>query len=410
MAGYRRILDRPDLSRIHSDGVGFVMDPSNRRWHRAACRRVANLGLSDKKWFAEDDAGRDAYIAWRQEHPDAQPLRPCAECFGRSASTGAPPRRGAAPVDRRSGDSSENPDDDPFVVVHSSGIGSPVEVWSQRALSFDAKPAWQKRLVEKLRAALCRLPWSPDLELHATYGTDEPGRYDIENRLFYNVGSSAFSGEPRRLSFERLREVPEERRPPTAAGYRHYATYDVRPTQAGFRHWKPASRLTTFERVPVSSISGDQASRLVWWAMKTAGIPPDSSPQADDPIERFGLSVVLHLPPHDHVKLTSVVKPIFDGVIGSFHQGCSSQAAPRCSALLAPKLRTVVDDPGQIELQLTSTAGTQLPGPAFKVHSTWVQLDPLDELCDAGELTVSPDATGLVQELSGELFRLEPRT
>lgn len=65
MSSYRSIHDKSDLEAIHRSGVGFVIDPFNRRLHHASCPGVLRLGLSDKKWFAEDERGRDQYLAWR---------------------------------------------------------------------------------------------------------------------------------------------------------------------------------------------------------------------------------------------------------------------------------------------------------------------------------------------------------
>ena len=145
-----------------------------------------------------------------------------------------------------------------------------VKVWSSAALSFDNKPAWQRRLVQELREALKTLDLDHESALHGAFAADDAGSFDIENRLFYNVGSGAFPDAP----------------------------------------------------------------------------PPNLAP--------FDIS--------------------------------------------SRRLTKMLIDPQH----------ALLPGPAFKVHTTWGQLDPLDELCDAGRLVVRGDARDQHPQLSGELFVLSP--
>ncbi len=121
------------------------------------------------------------------------------------------------------------------------------------------------------------------------------------------------------------------------------------------------------------------------------------------------MNLKLHLPPGTSLKPVSVVKGVVDGVIGSFHQGCHPVDAARCAELLAPKLAPFGVSRRSLTPLLVDAQRALLPGPAFKVHATWVQLDPLDELCDAGRLVVQGDADDQQPQLSGELFALSPR-
>lgn len=282
-----------------------------------------------------------------------------------------------------------------------------VKVWSSAALSFDKKPPWQRRLVQDLREALKTLGLDHESALHGTFAAAEAGSFDIENRLFYNVGSSAFPDGPPGVVFERLYDVAEAAPEERIDSYPYLAAYRRKPIDADFSHWQPRAPVARFERVPVEGVTADQASRLVWHAMRRAS-DSITVERETQPIDRFGLDLTLHLPAGTSVKPVSVVKGIVDGVIGSFHLGCRPGDVERCAELLASKLATFGISRCGLTKMLSEPQHALLPGTAFKVHTTWVQLDPLDELCDAGRLVVRWDAGDQHPQLSGEIFVLDP--
>jgi hypothetical protein len=63
------------------------------------------------------------------------------------------------------------------------------------------------------------------------------------------------------------------------------------------------------------------------------------------------------------------------------------------------------------EPELEALAAGSVPGPlfspsAFAVKGAYVQISPCDERCQAGEVTIRPDAHGQYPQISGELFLL----
>jgi hypothetical protein len=54
--GTRKIASDSELQEIAAAGAGFVIDPFNRRWHAAACPRVAVMTAGQPKWHARTAA------------------------------------------------------------------------------------------------------------------------------------------------------------------------------------------------------------------------------------------------------------------------------------------------------------------------------------------------------------------
>ena len=95
-----RLSDDVELRRIAATGRGFVIDPFNRRFHRADCERLASLTTGEPKWFAENADALNAYAAASQSsYPEsAEPLQPCGAC---GDSLSSPVKRAAAQADLR---------------------------------------------------------------------------------------------------------------------------------------------------------------------------------------------------------------------------------------------------------------------------------------------------------------------
>lgn len=284
-----------------------------------------------------------------------------------------------------------------------------VEIWMVKRLSFDTKKDWERTLVSQLRDELARLPWRPDCALSGVFASDDPRSCDAENLLYYNPGSAIFSALPRRLIFERLREVPPPPIPlASTSAYGYYHAYHALPPARRFHYWQADELLARFDRTPVGSLTGDQAGRLVWWSLRQAQDRIEVLTQDRPHTGEFGLHVVVHGAPGRSLKLAGAVKGIIDGVVGAFHEGTTVADAERTAGLLWPKLGPAVPDPEILAEVLTSNQTALFAGPAFKPYATWAQLDPADHLCAAGLVELRNDSQSGRSELSGELFRLRP--
>jgi hypothetical protein len=263
------------------------------------------MGLGEKKWFAEDERGRDDYLTWRAGFHGAKPLEPCPICLGvgvrtpmSTRSTSATPTTAGMAVAIAG---------DLYTVRPPDTADDAVKVWSSRPLSFDNKPPWQRQLVQELREAITELHLERDSALHGTFATEDAGGFDIENRLFYNVGAGAFPELPRAIVFERLYAVPEPAPGKPLDQYPYFAAYAAASLEVGFRYWRACELIARFDRIDVERVTGGQTSRLVWHAMRRAGDAVTIVPGVPA-IRRFGIDLTLHLPPGTTVKPANVVK------------------------------------------------------------------------------------------------------
>jgi hypothetical protein len=101
----------------------------------------------------------------------------------------------------------------------------------------------------------------------------------------------------------------------------------------------------------------------------------------------------------------SVSESLVDGTIAAFHVGVSAGDAATAAAALAPRL------PGITETAIAALAAMRSPGPLFAaspfvIKSSYVQINPCDERCQAGHVTIKQDTEGQFPQISGELFTL----
>jgi hypothetical protein len=83
--------------------------------------------------------------------------------------------------------------------------------------------------------------------------------------------------------------------------------------------------------------------------------------------------------------------------------------AAEVAAALAPHM------PGVEAADIRALAAMSSPGPLFAappfvVKGSYVQINPCDERCYAGQVTIQPDAQGQFPQFSGELFTLRQAT
>jgi hypothetical protein len=286
-----------------------------------------------------------------------------------------------------------------------------VEAWSGYPLQFAGQRrfGWQDQMAADLRAALGALGPGPGDVLAGEYLSTDESRCDVENRLFTNPGASCFPAGVRSIQFERGVGLPPHPPAPVerVEGHLYYYRYKL---GGGWQWQEPAAPLARWHRV-TRHLPDDGSSRPVWLAMKRAAaagqievlgsLPDDAVP--------FGVRIVVHATSRGPRRVTAVSESLIDGTIAAFHAGTSTSAAAAVAAALAPHL------PGVGEANLQALAAKSAPGPLFAtppfvVKGSYVQISPCDERCDAGHVTIQPDAHGPFPQLSGELFTLRPAT
>jgi hypothetical protein len=221
----------------------------------------------------------------------------------------------------------------------------------------------------------------------------------------YERGSLQLSQGP---GGDQIRAGHRQLPPPPApvasvAGHLYYYSYRLGGV---WQSWEPARLLARWHRV-IRGLADDGSCRPVWLAMKTAAAgqievlapaPPASA--------EFGVRVVIHATSRGPRQPAVVSETVVDGIIAAFHVGLGhGPAAAAVAAAMAPRL------PGMAKTDIEALAAGSTPGPlfspsAFTVKGTHIQISPCDERCQAGEVTIRPDAEGQYPQISGEIFLL----
>jgi len=165
-----------------------------------------------------------------------------------------------------------------------------VEAWSTIRLPFQPRD-WLRDLRSELQATLRTLVAGPGEVLHAVYSAARGAPCDVENVLFYNVGTAALRrAMTTGVRFERSYSLLA---PPVVletSDRLHHHRYTLARSGEGFAHWTPGAELFRFHRVHVSSLmSVDQ----IWLAMRRQAELPKAT-QA--PSHRFGLRLDVAMP------------------------------------------------------------------------------------------------------------------
>jgi hypothetical protein len=298
----------------------------------------------------------------------------------------------------------------PYFVRSDPGTGV-VEAWAGYPLQFGGQRrfAWQDTMATELRHAFSRLPTASGAVLAGRYLSTDPGRCDVENRLFTNLGTPIFPKGLAGIRFERgAGPLPPPPIPVTRVGGNlYYYGYGL---GGAWLSWEPAELLARWHRV-TRRTADDGSCRPVWLAMKTAAAAGQVEVFAPRlPVGAgFGVRVVVHSTSRGPRQAAAVSETVMDGIIAAFHDGLGhGPAAAAAAAALAPRLL------GATVSELEAFAAESVPGPlftgpAFVVKGTYVQISPCDEQCQAGEVTIRPDADGWYPQISGELFTLRLR-
>lgn len=296
-------------------------------------------------------------------------------------------------------------DTKPYIVLSPKDVTGPVEAWSIRPLPFEHKKGgWTKPLRSEIKDAIEQMENNSTNILHAVYKHKSPPSTrtpDVENILFYNVGSKCFAHLVRTgFRFERCLSDPPE--PPSSMGLTdlHYSCYSLGTGQESFAYWKPTRVLARWDGVKMGTIKQDIKPAWLWYRMKESNI--EISAEAKREPRLFGLNVTIRTP--RQLNLASLVKPVFDGIISSFHQHDGTDEA----AILERLSQQLEQSEDRLGHYLKSKREAVLGKTRFLfTRGNGLQWSPRDDLCVAGAFFQQYDHSSSEIELSGELFEVE---
>lgn len=193
-----------------------------------------------------------------------------------------------------------------------------VQLWSKERLQFEPK-GWQLRMRDDLKSSLLRMIASKNTILYACYASSIREDFDVENILFYNVGSSAFSNICKdNLIFERSFDNPPviQKSQYQNISFDHYQCYKITSESALQYVWGKTKTIAKWDDSICSRLSADSKPHDVWFNMAN-----DKIDVLDNKIVKsyFGLNIILQLPTSIRANLTGLIKPLLDGITSSFH-------------------------------------------------------------------------------------------
>lgn len=288
-----------------------------------------------------------------------------------------------------------------FVVTGPTAGNESVEAWSTKRLPFEPT-GWAKDLRADLRSALKQLARSAGTILEASYVSTDRSMCDVENVLLYNVGSGSFADTTRTgLRFERAFEEPPTAPPGLRGGVLHYHQYRLTGLDSTFHHWKAGTRKAKWAAL-LPDVNEMTASS-VWLCMKRGQAEVTETAAAD--ATALMLKATVRVPRETRTNAARLIKPLFDGILASFHAHDGSEVA-KVSARLSEALDT---GSGKIE-KLLLDRDREVLG-MRRLLWPWrktVQWNPADDRIVAAELLVTVAEPGLSMQVEGELIVAAP--
>lgn len=190
---------------------------------------------------------------------------------------------------------------------------------------FEPKKQDAHDLKEEIRKAVGQLEVGDNEVLLASYAESSPKRkYDLENRLFYNIGSGAFSGifctYPKEAAFVAASKPNN--------GQYIYKYEVVSEEEVEKKYLKGKTPIVKWQDIPIGPKQGkdDKPDRYYEAIRREADsikIMIDD-PKPDHILDRapFGIKIELTVPGSNkrlRPQPASVMKPLLDGVICAFH-------------------------------------------------------------------------------------------
>ena len=342
-----RIADEQRFRSICADGLGVVFNDfsghgaSGAQYnvvHAATCRWLTRSTLSVPKIWFEDLVTATSWLE-RERGLEGWAWKRCGTCQARG-STPMPSTSAERPPPHPEPQGADT--SDPGYLIDVDRPGSRVDAWSSTRLPFEPTGAMLE-FRAGLRSAVALLSADSRHALHAAYTSPLAGRFDVENVLLYNVGTSAFSRSAEfELVVERLlRSVPPPSRP--LAGLAHHYAYTIVERDEPWRA-STVRRLASFESEDVPSQTEIARPASVWLATRRGDTKVYAA--ADDS-STIGLELTVELPRGARVNLAALAKPLIDGTVAGFHEH---------------------DDPASLDL-VASRLGAQIAVPAEEVRS-----------------------------------------
>ena len=290
--------------------------------------------------------------------------------------------------------------------IKSDENNNSVEFWSNIRLPFETTVKLPKvkfhEIRDSLRSAIKGLKSKNNTILNAEYSSTQKEFFDVENVLFYNVGSGVFKHLCKNgLRFER-RSVSPPKVPVQLIGpAKHYHNYSIVNKETKSNYWKKGTSLANWVDVPCNPFKGEIKPHSIWNPMKNSSV----AVQNEHPyFSSYGIQVTIKAPIGTKINLASVVKPLLDGIISSFHTHDGSdifEISERVAKMLG-------ENPEMVHKMLLDSKMNLLgKRKLLYKRSKGVQWNPADDDCMMAEILFDNSMEDGIWSLSGEIFTVE---
>jgi hypothetical protein len=230
--------------------------------------------------------------------------------------------------------------------------------------------------------------------LRATYTTVAQRGPDLENLLFYNVGSPPFAKLGRDLiRFERVVERPPEPAEKLDAQLLHHVCYRIEQQSASFPSTAGISLAESKADIALKTVD------RLWRAFK-------ENLHVSDPrgltIKRFAVQLIVSAPAH--CRLDTKLKALFDAFLSALHSYSGGQLE-QVVCRLAASLR---ESEGLVRDLLVCDPQHAILGPRSTPHlrGATLQWSPADDQLAAAEVIRVPAPTNCSSSVCARLFGL----
>ena len=212
-------------------------------------------------------------------------------------------------------------------IFHVIGSDREVTVLARKRYPFEPKELWQKEYRRMLQTALSFLSAGKDEIIWAAYGALEDNfyEYDLENVLFYNIGTGWFRQSSVNgfyftgLSPEEILRMQEENG--ILRDFSHAFTYRFQQTERSLPRSK-GDLLAAWAPIPIFPVTTNCHPLDYWkWVKENLSSFKVAQGQYQGP---FSVHLVLDTPKISDINTTSLAKCLLDGLICAFHSAADT--------------------------------------------------------------------------------------
>lgn len=269
---------------------------------------------------------------------------------------------------------------------------------SKKRIPFQPQ-GWQKIFRDTLRCELPKLkPPAENLCLVALYNSKTKSNFfDLENVLFYNIGAKPFRSLAAVRIFAQNCSEPTSDESGEETEFSHQYTYKICNPEICTDFWKNRALTAEWESVSVSASFSKNKAIDSWRALREN--PDKIKRHCKIPEGSFGAKIKLSVPKTKEVNLTSVIKPLLDGIICAFHS--ADDRLQKEAGLVASRLG--------VSEQLLLSADYDVLGACrfiYPYRGTSVKWNPQDDHCMAFEIETEHSNDDTCR-FSGEIYKLQ---